>query len=228
MGQEQLEKWAIITAGGSGKRMGSAIPKQFLELLAKPIVMYAIEAFTNTDAAIRIILVLPEHEIERWKALCKQYHFPNEHTIIAGGPTRFHSVKNGLGTIKTDNAVIAVHDGVRPILSTDLIERIFSRAERSGNAVPVIEMKESIRKVEGNINKVAIRDLYRIVQTPQCFRAEQIKPAFEQPYDPSLTDEASVVERAGNKIHLVEGEPENIKITTPADLTHAAALLSDR
>ena len=226
MGKQLPEKWAIITAGGSGKRMGSSVPKQFLELKGRPVLMHTMAAFNNADPEINLVLVLPEKEKQRWKRLCEQYNFRAECIIAIGGDTRFQSVTNGLSNIESNNAIIAVHDGVRPIISPALIGRVFKGAEEFGNAVPVISIKESIRKIEENESILANREQYRIVQTPQCFRAEQIKAAFEQSYDPSFTDEASVVERAGNKIHLVEGEPTNIKITNPTDLAQAEALLA--
>lgn len=226
MGKQLPVKWAIITAGGSGNRMGSSLPKQFLELKGWPVLMHTLSAFKNADPTIHLVLVLPEKEIQRWRNLCIQFDFKVECIVAEGGNTRFQSVKNGLNEIHDNNALISVHDGVRPIISPALINRVYNEAERLGNAIPVVPIKESIRKVEGNQSFIANREKYRIIQTPQCFQAEQLKPAFEQPYDPSFTDEANVVEMAGNAIHLVEGEDDNIKVTNPSDLNLAETLLT--
>ena len=188
--------------------------------------MHTLSAFKNADPTIHLVLVLPEKEIQRWRNLCIQFDFKVECIVAKGGNTRFQSVKNGLNEIHDNNALISVHDGVRPIISPALINRVYNEAERLGNAIPVVPIKESIRKVEGNQSVIANREKYRIIQTPQCFRAEQLKPAFEQPYDPSFTDEANVVEMAGNTIHLVEGEDDNIKVTNPSDLNLATTLLT--
>lgn len=223
-----MKKYVIIAAGGSGNRMDTATPKQFLPLAGKPILMHAINAFHQCDAEIEVIVVLPENRISEWEQLCEQHKFTINHTIAEGGETRFHSVKNGLATADyTDYAdvLIAVHDGVRPLVSTQLINKVFETAERSGSAIPTIPVDESIRNVKDDQNKTVDRKDYRIIQTPQCFRADIIKSAYEQAYNEIFTDEASVVEAAGEKIHLVEGERKNMKITSPQDLLIAEMLI---
>ena len=225
-----MKKYVIIAAGGSGNRMHSATPKQFLLLADKPILMHAINAFHQCDAAIKVIVVLPENHISEWEKLCEKYKFTINHAIAEGGETRFHSVKNGLALITADYAydergLIAIHDGVRPLVSTQLINKVFETAERSGSAIPAIPVDESIRNVKDDQNKAVDRKDYRIIQTPQCFSAGIIKKAYEQAYNDTFTDEASVVEAAGEKIHLVEGEIKNMKITTPQDLLIAEMLI---
>ncbi|PUZ30561.1 2-C-methyl-D-erythritol 4-phosphate cytidylyltransferase [Chitinophaga costaii] len=217
-------KIAIIVAGGSGVRMGSSIPKQFLPLAGKPVLAHTIQAFANAYEDMEIILVLPLAHFDYARDILEGFNKPPRVQVIAGGDTRFHSVKNGLDQVKGD-AVIFVHDGVRPLVTAALIHRCYEAALQYGSAIPVVPMKDSIRVVHENGNAAADRDRYKIVQTPQTFSASILIPAFEQPYDPLFTDEASVVETAGHAIHLVTGDPENIKITQPQDLVIAAALL---
>jgi len=220
-----MKKYVIIAAGGSGNRMSclsadgdTATPKQFLLLAGKPILMHTIDAFHQCDENIEIIIVLPENHISEWEQLREQHKFTLNHTIAEGGETRFHSVKNGLALINDRDGLIAVHDGVRPLLSTKLINKVFETAKRSGSAIPAISVDESIRNVKDDQNKAVDRKEYRIIQTPQCFRAEIIQNAYEQAYNEIFTDEASVVEATGEHIHLVEGERKNMKITIPQDL----------
>ena len=213
----------IIVAGGSGKRMGSPIPKQFMLLKGKPILCWTIEAFHRYDPAMPIIVVLPEAQITIWKTLCIGHNFLIEHEVVVGGEERFHSVRNGLGAVKHDG-LVAVHDGVRPLVSVELIERCFSAAEEFGAAIPVVPISSSVREVEGDTSKPLDRSRLRAVQTPQCFRVALLREAFELPYEPAFTDEATLVERTGTKVRLVEGEEQNIKVTTPQDLRTVESL----
>lgn len=221
-----MKKFAIIVAGGSGSRMGTEIPKQFLELRGKPVLMHTIQVFRSYDPAAEIILVLPQHQIDFWKELCSKHSFGLKHQIVSGGETRFHSVRNGLTKIN-EYGIVFIHDGVRPLVSTETLSRCFETASNSGNAIPVLAVNESLRKIDGKSNISVDRSLYFSVQTPQTFRSEQILEAFKQDFDPLFTDDASVAEKAGFDIHLVEGNRENIKITTPVDLLIAEKLLPE-
>lgn len=218
------QKIAIIVAGGSGQRMGSATPKQFLTLAGKPVLYHTIAAFMAAYEDMHIVLVIPEAHKAGIATVLTAFDRPPSVTLVNGGETRFHSVRNGLQVIKGD-AVVFVHDGVRPLVSPSLIRTCYEQASVQGSAVPAIELKDSIREVDDEGNMAADRSRFRIIQTPQTFLSEWLLPAFEQPYDPLFTDEATVVERMGHAIHLVEGEEHNIKITRPADLAVAAAFL---
>lgn len=220
---------AIIVAGGSGTRFGAQLPKQFLELGGKPILMRTIEAFwENREGDIDLIVTLPADQFALWQELCERYAFAVPHRVVAGGETRWHSVKNALNTIiDTDGIdVIAVHDGVRPMVTTDLIDRIFDAARHDGAAIPVVMLNDSVRQVTGNISHALDRSSLRAVQTPQAFDARLLLDAYSQPYQPTFTDDASVVERAGHNVSLVEGDPRNLKITRPMDLALAEYLLN--
>jgi len=219
-----MKKFAIIVAGGSGSRMGSEIPKQFLDLCGKPVLMHTIETFFNFDPDSEIILVLPEHQIDFWNKLCAAHSFVVEHLVVSGGETRFHSVRNGLSKI-SEKGIVFIHDGVRPLVSQETLTRCSETTQKKGNAIPVLAVNESLRKVEGESNMSVDRSLYFSVQTPQTFQSEQILEAFQQNFDPLFTDDASVAEKAGFEIHLVEGNRENIKITTPVDLIVAETIL---
>jgi len=219
-----MKKFAIIVAGGSGSRMATEIPKQFLELNGKPILMYTIQVFYNFDPEIELILVLPETQQEFWRNLCLKHSLLIPHRIATGGETRFHSVKNGLELIDGEG-IVFIHDGVRPLVNRQTIERCFETAQKSGNAIPVLPVSESLRKLDGNQNISVDRAQFFSVQTPQTFQTEQILTAFRQDYDPEFTDDASVAEKAGFKIVMVEGNRENIKITNPIDLILAESLL---
>jgi len=221
-----IPKIALIVAGGKGERMNSEIPKQFIEINGKPVLMYSIEAFIKYDADIQIILVLPASQTDQWEKLCKKYAFSIKHTVVTGGPTRFHSVQNGLKSIVTPS-IIAVHDGVRPLVSVQTISECFNVARLHKAAVPVTELVESIRKISGATSESVQRSEFRLVQTPQVFDGELLKRAYLQEYSGSFTDDASVVESLGESIYLVEGNRENIKITTTMDLVIAKTLLSD-
>jgi 2-C-methyl-D-erythritol 4-phosphate cytidylyltransferase len=219
-----MKLYAVIVAGGSGKRMGSEIPKQYLELAGKPVLMYTIERFKAYDESIEIITVLPENQLRFWADLQKKYSFDIPHTIVKGGRARFFSVRNGLKFVDVPG-LVAIHDGVRPFVSSDTMKRCFDMAEKLGNAIPVIPPSDSLRVVTEKGSKPLNRLNVRIVQTPQVFSAEVIKKAYKQDYLPEFTDDATVVEKAGVKINLVEGNRENIKITTPEDLLISSALL---
>jgi 2-C-methyl-D-erythritol 4-phosphate cytidylyltransferase len=220
---EPRKKVAIIVAGGSGTRMGSTIPKQFLELAGKPVLWHTVTAFAKAYSDMQIILVLPEIHFSYVADWLPDFA-DRTVTLIKGGETRFHSVKNGLDQVK-EPAIIFVHDGVRPLVSTTLIQGCYEAAMEFGSAIPAIDMKDSIREVGETGNNAVDRERFKIIQTPQTFLSELILPAFALPYDPLFTDEATVVERQGHRIQLVPGEEANIKITRPLDLIVASALL---
>ncbi|RFS21402.1 2-C-methyl-D-erythritol 4-phosphate cytidylyltransferase [Chitinophaga silvatica] len=222
----EYRKVAIIVAGGSGTRMQSTVPKQFLELAGKPVLLHTINAFAAAYHDMEIVLVVPTAHFTYVNTLLKDFPSLSKITIVGGGETRFHSVKNGLQ--HAQNAVVFVHDGVRPLVSVSLIRRCYEATLLHGSAIPVIDMKDSLREVAGDTNKAVDRDKYKIIQTPQTFLSDLLIQAFELPYDPLFTDEATVVERLGNPVHLVQGEESNIKITKPLDLTIAAALLQEQ
>ena len=217
---------ALIVAGGSGTRMKSDVPKQFMLLNQRPVLMHTIERFIEYDPSITITLVLPANQFDTWKSLCNKYGFDVQHQLVAGGASRVDSVFNGLKNID-DSGVIFIHDGVRPLVSTDTLKRCLEKTIESGNALPVMPLIESIRSVDGINNSVANRDNFVSVQTPQVFLIDEIKAAYNFAKSKSFTDDASVLEHFGEKINLVEGNHENIKITYPSDLIFAEALLSD-
>ncbi|MCF6169664.1 MAG: 2-C-methyl-D-erythritol 4-phosphate cytidylyltransferase [Bacteroidales bacterium] len=221
-----MKKYVIILAGGRGKRMGTEQPKQFLELGGLPLLMHTFHAFSTVDNTFEFILVLPSDFIDHWKKLCKIHAFNIPHQLVESGPKRFHSVKSGLRPVP-ENALVAIHDGVRPFVSAQIIENCFSLAARKGCAVPVVPLSGSVREISGSLSKSFDRNKLRLVQTPQVFLSSNIKRAYQQPYNESFTDDATVLENAGSQIHLVEGNPENMKITHPADLVHARVLLSE-
>ncbi len=219
-----MQQTAIIVAGGSGSRMKSDTPKQFLLIRGLPILMHTMLKFKKYNPNIEIRLVLPESQIDYWKQLCTKYKFILEHQIFKGGITRFQSVKNGLKDIGYGK-LIAVHDGVRPLVSKDTISRCFKAAEEYGAAIPVIDVHETLREVHNDYSMTVNRTNYKLVQTPQVFDAELLLEAYEQDYDESFTDDASVVESNKRIVKLVEGNRENIKITTPEDLKIAEVLM---
>lgn len=220
-----MKKFVLIVAGGTGSRMGTDLPKQFLELCGKPVLMHTIQVFYTYDPEFEFILVLPKSQQQFWTDLCRQHEFTIHHQVVSGGETRFQSVKNGL-TLVQENGIVFVHDGVRPLVSHETLERCEETARKSGNAIPVLAVHESLRKLEGDQSKSVDRSLFYSVQTPQTFSSGQIIESYRQNYDPEFTDDASVVEKAGFKIYMVEGNRENIKITTPTDLIVAEAFLS--
>jgi 2-C-methyl-D-erythritol 4-phosphate cytidylyltransferase len=217
-----MTKSIIITAGGIGKRMGSDIPKQFIEVNGLPILMHTITKFFEFDNSIEIILVLPKNHIDYWSGLMSQFDFTLQHTIVEGGKERFYSIKNGLK--EANGELIGVHDGVRPFVSLEVINSVFDSAEQNKAAIPVIDLKESIRRVGNSESESVDRSEFKIVQTPQCFTSQVVKEAYLQLFSNEFTDDASVVEKLGTKIHLVKGNDENIKITTPMDLKLANIL----
>lgn len=220
-----MQNHVIIVAGGSGTRMQSQVPKQFLLLAGKPVVMHAIERFKSFDAAINIILVLPEGEVQHWHELCARHNFSIQHTIALGGPTRFHSVKSGLNAIKDTTGIVGVHDGARPLVNPILIQEAYTTAAKYGNAIPAVAPAETVRQVNGSSSIQLNRDHLRLIQTPQCFKLELLKKAYETMYNERFTDDASVAEAMGERIYLTEGDRSNIKITTPVDLVIAEALI---
>jgi len=222
-----MKNFVILVAGGSGSRMGTDIPKQFLELCGKPVLMRTIEVFHEFDPACDLVLVLPENQQEFWAGLCLKHLFSLPHRIASGGETRFHSVKNGLKLI-ADEGIVFIHDGVRPLVSQETLVRCFETAQKCGNAIPVLPVTESLRRLEGDQSISVDRSLYFSVQTPQTFQTAQILNAYEQSFDHSFTDDASVAEKAGFSISMVEGNLENIKITQPTDLVVAEAFLQKK
>lgn len=228
--------YIIIVAGGKGLRMGSDIPKQFLPIGGKPVLMRTLERFREYSDDIQIILVLPEAQQEYWHQLCDEYHFDVEYTLTNGGQTRFHSVQNGLAKVPDDaQGVVGVHDGVRPFPSIEVIKNCYETARTAKAVIPVIPVVETVRQLidsdsqlsilNSQLSKTVPRDQYRLVQTPQTFDIQLLKSANRQPYNDGFTDDASVVEAFGHKITLVEGNRENIKITTPYDLKIAEVLI---
>jgi 2-C-methyl-D-erythritol 4-phosphate cytidylyltransferase len=218
-----MNLFALIVAGGTGTRMRTEIPKQFLELAGKPILMHTIERFKAFDKSVKIIAVLPERQFGLWEELKKKYSFSVSHAVVAGGSSRFFSVKNGLQEVD-DDSLVAIHDGVRPLVSIDTIKRCFSGAEKFGNAIPVISPSDSLRMITDQGNIPVNRHYLRIIQTPQVFSSKLIKKAYLQDFSPDFTDDAMLLEKTGESIHLVEGNRENIKITNPEDLVIAKAL----
>ena len=219
-----MNKSALIVAGGSGLRMGSAIPKQFLLLKGRPLLMHTIEKFYSTQLFDPILVVLPESEMEQWEKLKAEHLFTIEHKIVAGGTTRFESVKSGLKSITHQNGMIAIHDGVRPLVSVELIRKCMEALDNFSNAIPAIPMVDTLRKIEGAKSEVIDRNILRAIQTPQCFHLELLRKAYENKEN-NTTDDASVFEQDGNNIHLVEGEKSNLKITILSDLIVAGALI---
>ena len=222
--------YVIIVAGGKGMRMGTELPKQFLPVAGKPVLMRTIERFCQFSRDLNFIVVLPQSQHAYWHSLCQKHHFTIPHTIINGGDTRFASSKNGLSHIPNDaQGLVAIHDGVRPFVSVDVISRCFNEARASGTAVPVIPAIDTLRQVNTETGETFTvnRSLFRAVQTPQVFDIALAHRAFSQPYRDSFTDDASVIESLGVKISMVEGNRENIKLTTPFDLKVAEVLAED-
>ena len=222
-----MDRYAILVAGGKGLRMGSDIPKQFLPLRGRPVLMHTIDVFRRTYPDIHIILVLPREQQDYWRQLCGQHDYDVEVCVADGGETRFHSVRNGLSLIP-DNArgVVGVHDGVRPFVSSETIRRCYEAAEEFEAVVPVVPVVETVRQVLADGSSMTVdRNAYRLVQTPQTFDIQLLKKAYGQPFDPFFTDDASVVEAMGHPIKLVEGNNENIKLTNPADLKLAEGMV---
>lgn len=236
-----MNRFVIIVAGGKGLRMGGELPKQFIPIEGRPVLMRTLDTFHACDSSIQIILVLPRDHQEYWRELCALYSFTVPHRIADGGATRFHSVQSGLALVDAPEALVAVHDGVRPFVSHEVISRCYADAEAHGAVVPVIPVVETVRQLireeeaEGEARHLEVivnsrsvtvdRNAYRLVQTPQTFRATLLRRAYKQPYTDAFTDDASVVEALGEAVTLVDGNRENIKLTTPFDLIVAKALI---
>jgi len=221
-----MDRYALIVAGGTGRRMGTAIPKQFLELAGRPILMHTSERFYSFDPLIRIIIVLPGDQFSLWNELKVKHSFSLPHSLAEGGQTRFESVRNGLSLVE-DESLVAIHDGVRPLVSKSTIQNCFETAARYGNAIPAITPDDSVRMVTEAGNMPVNRHYLRLIQTPQIFISHLIKKAYLADFNPEFTDDAMVLEKSGEEIHLVEGNRENIKITYPEDLIIAETLLPD-
>ena len=220
-----MKRYVVIVAGGQGVRMGADRPKQFLEMGGKPILRHTIERFQAFDPKVDIILVLPAAQKDWWRDYCRQSGFLERYTLASGGITRFHSVQNALRYVQ-EEGVVAVHDGVRPLVSRSLLERMFAASEEYKAVIPALPVVESMRRVDGESSEPVSRDGMVLVQTPQLFDARLLKEAYRQPFSPAFTDDASVVEAAGTAVHIVAGDRTNLKITTPDDLDFAARLLS--
>ena len=219
------KRGVIIVAGGSGRRMGGALPKQFMMLDNEPILARSINRMHEALPAAEIVVVLPEEHVELWKNLAARFDVAR-HKIALGGKERFHSVKNGLAALSDEVAIVGIHDAVRPLASKKLIIKLFLEAENNTAVIPVVAPIDSYRIVEGDNSRIIDRSTLRMVQTPQVFQAEALRKAYEQPFSSTFTDDASVMEAAGHKVTLVEGERENIKITTPSDMLIAEAIIN--
>lgn len=221
-----MDKYVLITAGGQGKRLAAMFPKQFIPIAGKPLLMRTITVFKEYDPKFKIILVIPEEHVQLWKDLCTEFDFQIEHQIVRGGEERFHSVQNGLHHIPHDSIVL-IHDGVRPLVRPDTIERVVNTTIEKGNAIPCILPSQTVRQVlNANDNIHLNRESLRLVQTPQGFHSNKIKEAYNQEFVASFTDDASVLESLGHKINIVDGNYSNIKVTHPADLKIVEALLT--
>ena len=224
--------YIIILAGGKGLRMGTDIPKQFLPIGGLPVLMHTVKRFREYSKELNIILVLPKQQQEYWQALCDEYQFMEDYTIADGGETRFHSIKNGLKLIPDDaQGLVGVHDGVRPFPSVEVIRNCYETARKTGSAIPVIPVVETIRHLGTKVQSSTVpRDEYRLVQTPQVFKLPLYRAALDKAISEKseLTDDCSAVERMGKVVFLIDGEEENLKITTPVDLIFAEAVLKKR
>ena len=215
-----MKRAVIIVAGGKGLRMGGELPKQFIPLNGKPVLMHTLEVFHRWDSSARLVLVLPEAHQSYWDMLCRELNCNIPHKIVPGGETRFHSVQNGLREA-ADCDLIGVHDGVRPFVTPEVIETCFRSAEEKGAVMAVVQSIDSLREKIGDQNRAVDRRNFYIVQTPQVFYRDWLLEAYKQPYQPDFFDDATVVEHYGKTIHLIEGNLENIKITTPIDILYA-------
>ena len=222
-----MTRYAIIVAGGKGLRIGTEVPKQFLSIAGKPVLMRTINRFRAYDAHIKIILVLPKEQQEYWRELCAEYHFIEDYQLADGGASRFQSCRNGLSMIPNDaEGLVGIHDGVRPFVSNEAISRCYDAAEKEKAVIPVLPVTDSLRFVgDSDKGRNVLRSDYRVVQTPQVFDIQLLKKAYNQPESTSFTDDASVVESIGQAVTMVEGNRENIKITTPFDLKVSEVLV---
>jgi 2-C-methyl-D-erythritol 4-phosphate cytidylyltransferase len=223
------QTYAIIVAGGSGSRMLSVLPKQFLLLNGTPVLMHTMLAFHHSHSQPHIILVLPAHFHAHWAQLCITHGFTVPHQLVNGGETRFHSVKNGLDTISgKPDSLVAIHDAVRPLISCEIIDASYQYAAKHGNAVTAVKSRDSVRQLKNETTVALNRDEIYLIQTPQTFKSAQLKEAYQQPYNVKFTDDAGVVEETGVKINLIEGDHQNIKITFPEDIAVAELFLKKR
>ncbi|HTD99551.1 MAG TPA: 2-C-methyl-D-erythritol 4-phosphate cytidylyltransferase [Mucilaginibacter sp.] len=217
--------YAIIVAGGSGSRMQSSVPKQFLLLNGMPVLMHTINAFYKCQTQPQLIVVLPPDSHDYWNELCSEHNFTIPHQLVNGGETRFHSVKNGIGLIDDEDSIIAVHDAVRPLINGTIIDESYECAIQYGNAIVAIKSRDSVRQIKDNRSVSLVRDEIYLIQTPQTFQSAQLKKAYQQPFHVNFTDDASVVEQTGVNINLINGSYQNIKITFPEDIAIAEFLL---
>ncbi len=224
-----MNKAAVLVAGGKGMRMGTSLPKQYLPLAGKPVLMHTLEKFFSADPSLLLILVLPKEDFEYWNSLCVSHAFVLPHQLVAGGESRFQSVKNGLMALPFQEGLVAIHDGVRPFVSEKVIQNSFELAAEKGSAIPVVALKDSLRKVEtSGESSFQDRAHFRLVQTPQTFQLKPLLKAFAVEELAIFTDDATVYEHQGWEISLIEGNPENIKLTTPEDLAFAEYLVASR
>ncbi|WP_026945285.1 2-C-methyl-D-erythritol 4-phosphate cytidylyltransferase [Algoriphagus marincola] len=224
-----MQKAAVLVAGGRGTRMGAPISKQYLPIAGLPILMHTLSVFHQVDSATELILVIPKDDFAYWKELCDKFQFQIPHQLVAGGNSRFQSVKNGISAISFEEGLVAIHDGVRPFVNESVIQESFDKAAETGSAVAVIALKDSIRKLtDDGKNFYQERQYFRLVQTPQTFDLKRIRKAFQVTELPQFTDDASVYEHQGWEVTLISGNPENIKITTPEDMDYAAYLAERR
>lgn len=221
-----MKKYALIVAGGSGTRMGTSLSKQYLPIGSKPVLMHTLQKFHDTDPSLQLILVIPSSDFDYWHNLCQKHKFYTPHKLVGGGKSRFQSVKNGLNAIPTTDGLVAIHDGVRPFVTSEVIHKSFEVANNTGSAIAVVDLKDSIRKIDESGNSTfQNRAEFRLVQTPQTFQVSKIKEAFEVEESSAFTDDATVYEYQGWKVSLIPGNFENIKLTTPEDLLFASFLL---
>lgn len=223
-----MKRYLIVVAGGKGQRMGGALPKQFQLLGERPVIMVTLERLHAIDNTLKFILVLPLEYIALWDELCTKYEFSLPVTVVAGGNTRFHSVQNGLSMIEdSDEALVGVHDAVRPFVSQKVLDDAFREAWINGAAIPMIDIQDSVRQIigAGGASQAVPRDRYRLVQTPQAFRLSLLRKAYSQRYVEAFTDDASVVEAMGERVYAVDGNRENIKLTTPFDMMVAKTII---
>ena len=224
-----MNKAAILVAGGKGMRMGTSLSKQYLLLAGKPVLMHTLEKFFSADPSLLLILVLPKDDFDYWRSLCSIHHFELPHELVPGGESRFQSVKNGLMALPFQEGLVAIHDGVRPFVSEKVIQNSFEQAAQKGSSIPVVPLKDSLRKVEtSGESSFQDRSHYRLVQTPQTFQLKPLLQAFAVEELAIFTDDATVYEHQGWEISLIEGNPENIKLTTPEDLAFAEFLMLAR
>ena len=222
-----IDKYIIVVAGGRGLRMGGDLPKQFMPLGDRTVLMCTLDRMAEAVPEAKLILALPHDQQPVWQELCRAYRYERPVQVVDGGETRFHTVSNALALIP-EGALVAVHDGVRPLVSVEVVQQAFATAALSGSAIPVIAVVDSLRRVEGDVSQAVERSLYRAVQTPQVFDSTRLKMAYTRPYNAQFTDDASVYEAAGYSVALIEGNRENIKLTVPQDIALAQIILSQR